>query len=207
MLPQWWAYETEHQRIIDIHMNAEKPCQAEEKSNRGAECSGSCSEKLGLIYGSMLLRLWLGVRAVQAGVEKFAGEGMTDQAVSVDGVANEQGLTAATSFKEYAMAHYHGVPESLMKSFQGEPLMIKWMLPLYDKVLGPALIGLGLAILLGICYRSSLFLLGLLYISLTWGLVLLKQDPGVAWLGIHMVMIVMALAMASYNRISILKKW
>ena len=43
-------------------------------------------------------------------------------------------------------------------------------------------------------YRSSLFVLGLLYISLTWGLILIKQDDGVSWLGVHMILILGALA-------------
>jgi thiosulfate dehydrogenase [quinone] large subunit len=62
-------------------------------------------------------------------------------------------------------------------------------------------------ILLGLFYRTSLFLLGLLYISLTWGLILIKQDDGVSWLGVHMILIVAALALAKHNRLAILKKW
>jgi thiosulfate dehydrogenase [quinone] large subunit len=99
------------------------------------------------------------------------------------------------------------VPAPLMSKFEGEPLMPGFGLPLYDKLLGPALLILGATILLGIAYRSSLFLLGLLYISLTWGLILIKEDGGVAWLGTHMIMIVMALALAPNNRFAILKKW
>lgn len=163
--------------------------------------------KLALTYGSLLLRLWLAVRAIQTGLEKFAGSKASNSPVEIDGVANEYGLTAATSAKHYAMANYHGVPEALMKKFQDEPLMLKFALPLYDKLLGPALIILGLTILLGIGYRTSLFLLGLLYISLTWGLILIKQDSGVAWLGTHMILIVMALHLAGSNRFAILRKW
>ena len=180
-----------------------KCCESENKSSSSC-CGGG---KLGHIYGALILRGWLGVRAVQTGIEKYAGSGMTDQVVPVDGVPNEQGLTAATSFKEYAMAHYHGVPGGLYESFTKEPLMPKMMLPVYDKVLGPALIVLGLAILLGLFYRTSLFLLGLLYISLTWGLIILKQDQGISWLGVHMILITLALMTADHNRLSVLKKW
>lgn len=162
---------------------------------------------LALIYGSLLLRLWLAVRAIQTGVEKFAGTTASDAVVPIDGAPNEYGLTAASTVKHYALANYHGVPGELMKKFQEEPLMMKFALPLYDKMLGPALIILGLTILLGIAYRTSLFLLGLLYISLTWGLILIKQDGGVAWLGIHMIVIALALHLAGHNRLSILKKW
>ncbi len=162
---------------------------------------------LALIYGSLLLRLWLAVRAIQTGLEKFAGTTASDAAVEIDGAANEYGLTAASSVKHYSLDNYNGIPEALMKKFQDEPLMLKFALPLYDKILGPALIVLGITILLGIAYRTSLFLLGLLYISLTWGLILIKQDSGVAWLGTHMIIIALALHLAGHSRLCVLRKW
>ncbi len=165
------------------------------------------NNKLAFIYGALLLRLWLAVRAIQTGVEKYAGTRSGDQVVAVDGAANAEGLTAAGSLKYYALENYHGVPAALMKKFQAEPLMMKFALPLYDKILGPTLVLLGITILLGIASRTSLFLLGLLYMSLTWGLILIKQDDGVSWLGIHMILVVMALALAEHNRFGILKKW
>ncbi len=179
-----------------------KCCESETKPS--TSCCGD--GKLGYIYGAWILRGWLGVRAVQTGIEKYAGLKATSPLVKVEGVANEQGL-AADPLKEYAMSHYHGVPGGLFDQFTKEPLMPKMMLPLYDKVLGPALILLGLTILLGLAYRTSLFLLGLLYISLTWGLIILKQDEGVSWLGVHMILIALALMTAEHNRLSILKKW
>lgn len=165
------------------------------------------SNTLALVYGSLLLRVWLGVRAMQTGIEKFAGTRTGGQLLKVDGTPNEEGLTTTASAKYYALENYHGVPKPLMSKFEAEPLMPGFGLPLYDKLLGPALLILGATILLGIAYRSSLFALGLLYISLTWGLILIKEDGGVAWLGTHMIMIVMALALAPHNRLGILKKW
>jgi thiosulfate dehydrogenase (quinone) large subunit len=167
-------------------------------------CSGN---KLALTFGALLLRLWLAMRALQTGIEKFAGTKASDAIVTVDGAPNAYGLTAAGSVKNYALENYHGVPAALMSKFQAEPLMLKFALPLYDKILGPVLIILGITLLLGIANRVSLFLLGLLYISLTWGLILIKQDDGVSWLGIHMILVVMALALAEYNRFALLKKW
>jgi thiosulfate dehydrogenase [quinone] large subunit len=49
--------------------------------------------------------------------------------------------------------------------------------------------------------------MGLVYTSLTFGLILIKQDAGIAWLGVHIIMVVMALALAKYNKFAILKKW
>ena len=179
------------------------------KSTGSAECCKSCPQtNLGLTYGAWLLRIWLAMRAIQTGVEKYTGMKGSDVPVTIDGKVNDYGLTSATNIKEYGLSHYHGVPEALMKKFTDEPIMMqmKWALPLYDKILGPALIVLGLTILLGIASRTSYFLLGLLYISLTWGLILIKEDSGVAWLGIHMIMIVMALMLSKHNRLCVLKK-
>lgn len=165
--------------------------------------------RLAYMYGALLLRLWLAVRCLQTGIEKFAGVAMSDQPVLIDGEANPQGLAATASTKAYAWSNNHGVPEALMGKFEAEPLMakFKFALPLYDKILGPLLLLLGITILLGIASRTSLFVLGLVYISLTWGLILIKQDDGVAWLGTHMILIVLALILAEHNRFTVLKKW
>ncbi len=187
-----------------------KECCSEQPQESSAGSSGGscCTNTLALVYGSWLLRLWLAVRAIQTGVEKYSKAVQSaGEAVKVDGVANAEGLSAVSASKVYAFGNYHGVPEGLMKKFQGEPLMLKWALPMYDTMLGPALIVLGVTILVGFAYRTSLFLLGLLYISLTWGLILIKQDDGVSWLGVHMILVVMALALAQHNRLAILKKW
>ena len=177
-------------------------------SSQDSCCSPKpCCNNLALVFASLLLRLWLAMRAIQTGVEKFAGSKASQEAVSIDGASNSYGLTASASVKQYALDNYHGVPQALMEKFKAEPLMNEAMLRLYDWVLGPALIVLGVTILLGLASRSSLFLLGLLYISLTWGLILIKQDEGVAWLGVHMIMVVMALGLAEHNRFTLLKKW
>ena len=66
---------------------------------------------------------------------------------------------------------------------------------------------LGFTVLLGILPNLSLFAMGLLYTSLTFGLVLLHQDSGIAWLAVHIVLVVMGLVFAKHNRWSILNKW
>ena len=45
--------------------------------------------------------------------------------------------------------------------------------------------------------------MGLLYTSLTIGLILLKQDSGVAWLAIHVLMIAVALFYEKHNRFTL----
>lgn len=165
------------------------------------------SNDLGLILSSLLLRIWLGMRSIQTGIEKFAGTHDIDKAVTIDGAPNAYGLTDTVAGKSYALSHYHGVPAPLYEKFSEEPLIPSWGLGLYDALLGPALLILGLTVLLGIATRLSLFAMGLLYTSLTFGLILIKQDAGIAWLGVHIIMIVMALGLAKYDRIAVMKKW
>lgn len=164
-------------------------------------------DTLALVFSALLARLWLAVRAIQTGIEKYAGSKASTEIAEIDGSPNSYGLTKEGSDKFYSTDAYHGVPEALMEKFQEEPLMTGWALNLYDKVLGPALILLGLTILLGVASRISLFALGLLYTSLTFGLILIKQDAGVAWLGTHILIIIAALALHQHNRFCILKKW
>lgn len=161
---------------------------------------------LGLTFAVLLLRLWLGIRALVAGIEKFAGTQASNEVVG--GPAGDYGLTADATEKVYGFSQYHGVPEALYAKFSTEPLIPEFALKLYDLSLGPLLILLGLTLLLGVATRISLFAMGLLYTSLTVGLILLKQDAGVAWLGIHIGLIALALIYASHNRCCLfLRRW
>ena len=169
--------------------------------------SSDPQQKLALMFAALLCRLWLAVRALQTGIEKFAGTKTEGTDVKIDGQVNDVGLQTTETVKGYAMGNYHGVPKPLYTQFEGEPLMMGFGLKIYDVVLGPALIILGITILAGIASRVSLMALGLLYISLTWGLILIKQDAGVAWLGTHMILIVAALALHNHNKFCVLKKW
>jgi thiosulfate dehydrogenase [quinone] large subunit len=162
---------------------------------------------LGLTLGMLTLRIWLAMRAIQTGIEKFAGMGSTSKAVDIDGAGNAYGLTEAASVKSYALDNYQGVPGPLYDKFAGEPFIPNWGLDIYNVVLGPALLILGFALLIGVATRYTLFAMGLLYTSLTFGLILIKQDAGIAWLGIHILMIVAALALVKHNRFVVLKKW
>jgi thiosulfate dehydrogenase [quinone] large subunit len=163
---------------------------------------------LGLTLGMLLLRIWLGMRAIQTGLEKYAGIKEIEYIpVEIDGAPNEYGLTKTLEVKAYGLSYYEGVPGTLSDKFKAEPLIPDFFLSIYSTILGPSLIILGLTVLLGIATRLSLFAMGLLYTSLTFGLILIKQDAGIAWLGVHIVMVAMALALAKYNRFAVLKKW
>lgn len=159
-------------------------------------------------FGFWLLRFWLALRAIQTAIEKYAGYRVEKRPILDEfGNPDVSGAVYEAKIKFYSLANYHGLPASMARQFQDEPLMPAWMLKAYGAALGPALLVLGVTLLLGIGTRVSLFLMGLIYLSLTWGLILVGQDGGVAWMGTHLLLVVAALVLAKHNRLAVVKSW
>lgn len=178
-----------------------------------------------------LLRFWLAARAIGTGLTKFIGkvngeianpeyEAKIKEAMA-DGLSRSEAAELVTDVPEkisgtidvISISTYHGLPEKgpmTIETFSASPLMPSFMVGPYSAVLGYALIALGLTVLLGICTRVSLFLMGLLYISLTWGFIILEPNmgpsaaAGIAYLGVHMLIIVAALFLVDYNKFELL---
>jgi len=159
-------------------------------------------------FAFLLMRLWLAVRAIITGLEKFSAH-VTVQKPLLDEMGNPDpsGIMLSVEQKVYGLSHYHGVPESLAEKFSMEPMLPGFLLAPYQFLLGPVLIVVGLTLLLGIATRVSLFVMGLLYVSLTFGLILIGQDGGIAWLAAHTIMIAYALTLVRYNKVAIMKKY
>lgn len=178
-----------------------------------------------------LLRFWLAARAIGTGLTKFIGkvEGEIPnpefeakiKETMADGLSRSEAMEIVTDVPEkisgtidvISFSTYHGLPEKgpmTIETFSASPLMPSFMVEPYAAVLGYALVALGITVLLGICTRVSLFLMGLLYISLTWGFIILEPNmgpsaaAGIAYLGVHMVLIVAALLLADYNKFELL---
>ena len=175
-----------------------------------------------------LFRFWLAARAIGTGLTKFQGTkevvkdagGLSADDVDIlqDMASNAAGGPPVEKVTETVQAlgfqFYHGLPAKgpmTVDTFSASPLMPSFMVQPYAFVLGYALIALGVALLLGICTRVSLFLMGLLYISLTWGFIILEPSmgpnaaAGIAYLGVHLVLIVGALLLADYNKFELVK--
>ena len=179
-----------------------------------------------------LLRFWLAARAIGTGLTKFQTKvnaevpnlekakeikemmaaGMDKQS-AIDSVADMPD-TVEKVVDTLSFSAYHGLPEKgpmTVETFSESPLMPAFMVEPYAMVLGFALIGLGVTLALGICTRVTLFLMGLLYISRTWGFIVLEPSmgpsaaAGIAYLGVHMIMIVGALLLADYNKFELVK--
>jgi thiosulfate dehydrogenase [quinone] large subunit len=167
----------------------------------------SISLDLGKTFAVWILRIWLGFRALIAGIEKYSGTVSEANAIEIDGKINEYGLVAEGSEKVYGSALYHGVPAPLYDKFDAEPLMPSFMLPLFDAMLGPALIITGSCLLLGILSRCNLLIMGFIYSSLSFGLILINQSAGIAWLGVHVALVVCMLCLSQHNRLELTGRW
>lgn len=166
------------------------------------------SSNLADTFAYLVLRVWLGLRAVLTGLEKYAGTKIVEEPLLDEfGEPDINGAMVEVKTKVYGMEHYHGIPPPLADKFAAEPLLPGWALSLFDSILGPALIVLGVALLIGLASRVTLFLQGLLYCGLSVGLILLNEGGGVAWLGIHILLIVVALRLVPHNRYAVLPRW
>jgi thiosulfate dehydrogenase [quinone] large subunit len=123
------------------------------------------------------------------------------------GQPDASGVMVNVNVKSYALANYAGMPASMADKFAHEPLFPKFVLVIFDRMLGPAFILTGIMLLIGLGTRISLLAQGLLFIALTVGLVLIDQNDGVAYLGIHIALVAGAFLLAEYNRFAVLKKW
>lgn len=171
--------------------------------------SGACGCNCDYSMAFLLLRGWLGVRALVTGIEKF-GAYKTIQQPLLDpttGQPDASGALVELKVKYYALANYSGIPASLKGKFANEALLPHFALTAFNALLGPALLATGLMLLLGLGTRLSLFLQGAIYIMLTVGLILIKQDDGISWLGVHLALITLALMLAKHNKFALLKKW
>jgi len=156
-----------------------------------------------------MLRGWLAVRAILTGIEKFGAYKIIQQPLidPATGQPDASGVLHNVSVKYYSLANYSGIPAALKDKFANEPLLPKFALTAFDHLLGPLFIATGVMLLIGLGTRLSLFVQGLIYIALTAGLILIHQDDGISWLGIHIALVAFALTFARHNKFALVKKW
>jgi thiosulfate dehydrogenase [quinone] large subunit len=160
-------------------------------------------------FAFLALRLWLGVRALFVGIQKFAAYRSVAMPLidPATGQPDASGVMINVNVKSYALANYAGIPAALRDKFAQEPLFPKFVLTAFDRMLGPAFILTGIMLLIGLGTRLSLLAQAALFIALTVGLVLIDQNDGVAYLGIHIGLVAAAFLLVEHNRFVVLKKW
>lgn len=127
----------------------------------------------------LLLRLFLGLRALFGGIEKF-----------------ESGGT-------YSVENYTTNMKHMASGITGASFLPLWATKGFALPLGYVLLMLGVALLLGLKMRLTLVLMGLVYVALAFGLMVVQEADGVAWLGVHLGLVVAALLLVRYNRFAV----
>ncbi|WP_058185968.1 hypothetical protein [Terracidiphilus gabretensis] len=160
-------------------------------------------------FAFLILRFWLGARALFVGIQKFAvyksvAMPLIDPST---GQPDASGVMINVNVKSYALANYAGIPVAFKDKFAHEPLLPKFALVLFDRLLGPAFILAGVMLIIGLGTRLSLLVQAVLFLALTIGLILIDQNDGVAYLGIHIGLVSAAFLLAQHNRFVVLKKW
>jgi thiosulfate dehydrogenase [quinone] large subunit len=147
-------------------------------SNHPASSSDS-NDRCDYTAAFLLLRLFLGLRTLLAGIEKFEGSGT------------------------YSFANYYKNMTRMAEGITGASFMPIWMTKNFAHSLGYLLIVFGVAILLGLKLRLTLFLTGLLYVGLSFGLMAVQEGEGVAWIGMQILMFAVALVLVRHNRFAL----
>jgi thiosulfate dehydrogenase [quinone] large subunit len=124
----------------------------------------------------LLLRLFLGLRTLMAGVEKFESGG------------------------RYSLEFYRQNMARMAEGITGASFLPLWATRPFALSLGFLLLLLGTALLAGIKTRLTLLAMGLVYVALAFGLMAVQEAEGVAWLAIHVALIAGALCLARYGR-------
>ena len=127
-----------------------------------------------------LLRLFLGLRTLLAGVEKFEAN------------------------KSYSLANYSENMGRMAQGISNNSFIPLTLANLFAMSLGYLLTILGLAILLGLKTRLTLFVAGLLYVGLGFGLMAVQEGEGVAWIGMQVLMFAAALVLVRHERFALL---
>src|SRR4051812_23259933 len=127
----------------------------------------------------LLLRLFLGLRTLLAGLEKFEAN------------------------KTYSLSNYGENMNRMATAISNYSFIPGWASKMFAMSLGYLLVLLGVAVLLGIKSRATLFLTGLVYVGLGFGLMAVQEGEGVAWIGAQVLMFSVALVLVRHNRLAL----
>jgi thiosulfate dehydrogenase (quinone) large subunit len=139
------------------------------------------SSTLGTAFAHLILRLWVGLRLLWAGLDKLREKGGTGFGVEWIGKSMQP---IVDNMEQYAF-------------------LPKFSISLYAMVLPWALLITGVWAILGFANRLGLFAAGMVFVSLSVGLMALPDDNQVVFRGIEVAITALALMTAHANQFSI----
>ena len=187
--------------------------------SNNSNSSHSASHCIGLAFGALLLRLWIGTRLLFAGLEKWkvkVVEEVTEKVpeakfdeegnpvVDAEGnpVTEMVDVVVEKEFWKYDIGNSEAYTE-IMGRVTGpmntdSPLRL-WMIAAFAGTLGWMLLIVGAWVLIGLASRTALVAAGFVFLSLTFGLATIGADPEIVERGIEIGLVVGALALARYQ--------
>lgn len=141
--------------------------------------NSSTTSRCELTAAFLILRLFLGLRTLMAGLEKFEAN------------------------RSYSTENYSANMTRMAEGISNNSVIPIWAAKAFALPLGYILTVLGIAVLLGLKSRLSLFVTGLLYVGLGFGLMAVQEAEGVAWLGMYVLMFAVALALVPHDRFAL----
>ena len=122
------------------------------------------------------LRLFLAIRWFFAGLDKFGSVG------------------------NYSFENYYAKVGGIAGGIAENSIIPLWAAKTFAIPMGYLMLLISVTILLGIKMRISLIVSLLLYVGLSIGLMAVDEQHGIAWLGIHVILSVMALKMVGHAK-------
>src|SRR5450631_3376970 len=88
-------------------------------------------------FAILALRLWLGVRALFVGIEKFSAYRSVAMPLMdpATGQPDASGVMVNVNIKSYALANYAGIPAALRDKFAHQPLLPKFAMVPFNYML------------------------------------------------------------------------
>ena len=172
-----------------------------------AHCSQTAMNSLGLAFGALLIRLWIGMRLLFAGLEKWKNkvtveveEKVTDPNTREETVEIvQQTFWRYDVFAENSKEIYNANMGRITSNMNNDSPLRLWMIEQYAGMLGWMLLIVGAWVLIGLASRAALIAAGFVFLSLTFGLATIGADPEIVERGIEVGLVAGALALARYQ--------
>jgi thiosulfate dehydrogenase [quinone] large subunit len=115
------------------------------------------------------------------------------------------GIEKFEANKSFSLSNYSENMTRMATGISDNSIIPLWAAKGFAMPLGFLLTLLGLGLLLGVKSRAMLFLSGLLYTGLGFGLMAVQEGEGVAWIGMQVLMFVVALTLVRHERFALLR--
>jgi len=193
----FWILSPTVSKCPSLNLNHTHPPFKPMSEEKTSEC---CSKfRFDLAFANLLLRLWIGLRLVGAGIDKWrAGSCWGFKGVGPDGAEIDIARGVTFSADNYDKKLGAIAKLTFDKGFLPKPLC-----DLYAKPLGYILVGVGAWVIIGLLSELSLFAAGLVFLSLGVGLATLPDDTEVVLIGIQILIVAAALATSKHKNFSL----